>query len=113
MYEALGEWLNRDAIYAKVLAAKAMQQADSKTSGTMSHMLSASVSDEFAAIQGPNARVPIYWERQMDWGSGTDENCQFSSVPGLGMNKVGRIWQFIANPVVLVNRDDESTVLSS
>ena len=106
MYEALGEWLNRDAIYAKALAAKAMQQVDSSTSGTLSHMLSASVSDEFAAIQGPNARVPIYWERQMDWGSSTDENW------GRGMNKVGRIWQFIANPVVLVDRD-ESAVLSS
>ena len=52
------------------------------------------INSDFNAITGPNAKIPIYNEPQPHWGGG--------GLPtSIQMNRVGRIWQFLLNPIIV------------
>jgi hypothetical protein len=63
-----------------------LASASAHSAGPDGWFKTSTIREDFASIQGSSAKVPLYEEGQIMWGTG-------------GFNKVGRTWQFIANPI--------------
>jgi hypothetical protein len=59
---------------------------------------------DFHAITGTNAKIPIYNEEQIHWGGDKLEITTLTRGEQQ-MNRVGRIWQFLLNPIVVYNNN--------
>jgi hypothetical protein len=60
--------------------------------------------NDFQAITGSTARIPIYDEPQTHWG-GNDLATAGLPRGRQQMNRVGRIWQFILNPIIVKRKN--------
>lgn len=70
------------------------------TFGLQSQYTVQKIIDDFRTITGPVAKIPIYDEPQIHWGG---DSLHERNLPRgeQQMNRVGRIWQFILNPIIV------------
>jgi hypothetical protein len=88
-YAAIGEFLLRPIFYSKYKFLEKLKQ-DNKL-GDKKHI--EKYIKDIKEITGKDAKIPVYYESQVIWGNGGYH------WPENAMNKVGRVWQFIANPI--------------
>lgn len=59
---------------------------------------------DFSVITGKNAKIPIYNTTNLQWG-GSNFGQYNISKNEQQMNRIGRLWQFILNPIIIIPID--------